>query len=221
MWPGPHLYLHISVSQLWAATLGNDKSNLKKWPNGTVVPWFPDIANIKDLFVNLSRKGINMWQKNINRHRSWSLNARNEIENLRIITDPFKLLIFLRHNNNYAIPLANFGDLTAKRPSIQTHSLTKDIAFSYAPEVSFGLRSGLRGRVQSVTNLGNLLCRRLLTRTCRSDKGSLLSEEDISRLITKERSKGGPCRNRELSIATTGLSNRITSCNSGRSFMSS
>lgn len=31
--------------------LGNDKSNLKKWPNGTAVPWFPDIANIKDLFI--------------------------------------------------------------------------------------------------------------------------------------------------------------------------
>lgn len=37
----------------------------------------------------------------------------------------------------------------------------------------------------------------------------------------QRRSKGGPCRNRELSIATTGLSNRITSRNSGRSFMSS
>lgn len=84
--------------------------------------------------------------------------ARNKMTNLTI-TDPFKLLTFLsHHNNNYAIPLANFGDPKAKRPSIQTRSLTKDIAFSYAPEVSFGLRSGLRGRVQSVTNLGNLLC---------------------------------------------------------------
>lgn len=53
---------HIRVAAVRVATLGNDKSNLKKWPSGTAVPWFPDthIANIKDLFVNLSRKGINM-----------------------------------------------------------------------------------------------------------------------------------------------------------------
>lgn len=150
---------------------------------------------------------------------------RNKITNFRItITDPFEIWHFSSHCNSYATAVPNFGDLKAKRSSIRTCLLAKDAAFSYAPEVSFGLRSGLRGRVQSVTNPGNLLCQRLVARTCRSDKGGLLSEEDISRLITEERSKGGPCRNRELSIATRearGLSNRITSRYSGRSFMSS
>lgn len=50
------------VAAVRAAMLGNDKSNLK---NGTAVPWFPDIANIKDLFVNTLRKGIKMRQENV------------------------------------------------------------------------------------------------------------------------------------------------------------
>lgn len=58
-WAAP-VPAHIRVAAVRVATLGNDKSNLKKRPSGTAVPWFPDITNIKDLFVNLSRKGINM-----------------------------------------------------------------------------------------------------------------------------------------------------------------